>query len=95
MENGCFKGYGRLDNLLGLQKQGSKHVKLNSEGVEFAVYGLSVEVDNAPLAPSGSAVSQFSATSKITLEVPISFCGDILPPMKIDLLVKSKYTPKF
>ena len=62
--------YGRLDNLLGLQKQGSKHVKLNSEGVEFAVYGLSVEVDNAPLAPSGSAVSQFSATSKITLEVP-------------------------
>lgn len=87
--------YGRLDNLLGLQKQGSKHVKLNSDGVEFAVYGLSVEVDNAPLAPSGSTISQFSATSKITLEVPLSFCGDILPPMKIDLLVKSKYTPKF
>ncbi len=88
--------YGRLDSLLGLHKQGSKHIKKNSEGVEYSLYGLSVEVDNAPLAPSSlSSGEQFCATSKIVLEVPLSFCGEILPPMRMELTVKSKYTPKF
>lgn len=78
--------YGRLDQLLG---------KSNSDGTEFAVYGLSVNVDNAQFAPTSGDITQFSATSYITLEVPLSFCGDILPPMKIRLCMKSKYTPKF
>lgn len=87
--------YGRLDTLLGLRSSGGKHNKINSDGTEYAVYGLSVNVDNAEFAPSSGAIKQFSATSYITLEVPLSFCGDILPPMKIRLCVKSKYTPKF
>lgn len=87
--------YGRLNQLLGLHSSGGKHIKINSDGTEYAVYGLSVNVDNAEFAPSSGAIKQFSATSYITLEVPLSFCGDILPPMKIRLCVKSKYTPKF
>ena len=87
--------YGRLDQLLGLHNSGGKHIKSNSDGTEFAVYGLFVNVDNAQFAPTSGDISQFSATSYITLEVPLSFCGDILPPMKIRLCVKSKYTPKF
>ena len=87
--------YGRLDTLLGLQSSGGKHVKTNSDGVEYSVCGLSVNVDNAQFAPTSGNISQFSATSYITLEVPLSFCGDILPPMKVQLTVKSKYTPKF
>lgn len=88
--------YGRLDNLLGLSQQGDKHIKYNSDGIEYCVYDLSVDVDNAPLAPSTTRnIEQFEATSTIMLEVPLSFCGDILPPMKIELTVKSKYTPKF
>lgn len=87
--------YGRLDQLLGLRSSGGKHVKTNSDGTEYSVYGLSVNVDNAQFAPTSEDIPQFSATSYITLEVPLSFCGDILPPMKIRLCVKSKYTPKF
>ena len=87
--------YGRLDQLLGLRSSGSKHIKRNSDGTEFAVYGLSVNVNNAEFAPTSSEIQQFSATSYITLEVPLSFCGDVLPPMKIRLCVKSKYSPKF
>ena len=87
--------YGRLDQLLGLHSSGGKHVKTNSDGVEYSVYGLSVNVDNAQFAPTSGNISQFCATSYITLEVPLSFCGDILPPMRIQLMVKSKYTPKF
>lgn len=87
--------YGRLDKLLGLHSSGGKHIKTSTDGTEFTISDLSVNVDNAPLAPSSRTVSQFSATSYITLEVPLSFCGDVLPPMRIRLCVKSKYTPKF
>lgn len=87
--------YGRMDGLLGLKSNGSKHSKYTADGVEYSVYGLSVNVDNAQFAPTSGDIPQFSATSYITLEVPLSFCGDILPPMKIRLCVKSKYTPKF
>ncbi len=87
--------YGRMDHLLGLKSSGGKHSKLNADGLEYSVYGLSVNVDNAEFAPSSGEIKQFSATSYITLEVPLSFCGDMLPPMKIRLCVKSKYTPKF
>ncbi|MCM1168126.1 MAG: hypothetical protein NC401_19245, partial [Ruminococcus sp.] len=87
--------YGRLDKLLGLHSSGGKHTKSNSDGTEFAIYGLSVDVDNAQFAPTSGGIKQFSATSYITVEVPLSFCGEVLPPMKIRLCVKSKYTPKF
>ena len=84
-----------MDKLLGLKASGGKHTKNNSDGVEYSVYGLSVNIDNAEFAPTSGDIPQFCATSYITLEVPLSFCGDILPPMKIQLMVKSKYTPKF
>lgn len=88
--------YGRLSNLLGLRYQNGKYVKTNSDGQEFAVYGLNVRIENGQLSPSSTnGLRQFSATSYITLEVPLSFGADILPPMKIDLCVKSKYMPKF
>lgn len=83
--------YGRIDALLGLKSVGGKHAK----GDEYCVYGLSVNVDNAEFAPDSEDIKQFSATSYITLEVPISFCGEMLPPMKVNLCVKSKFTPKF
>ena len=87
--------YGRMGSLLGLKSDGSKRSKYTADGVEYSIYGLSVNVDNAQFAPTSGDIPQFSATSYITLEVPLSFCGDILPPMKIRLCVKSKYTLKF
>ena len=87
--------YGRLDELLGLKNTGGKHAKIFSNGVEYSVYGLSVNVDNAQFAPNSNEIQHFSATSFLTLEVPLSFCGNLLPPMKVDLCVKSKFTPKF
>ena len=85
----------RLVKLLWLISSEGKHIKSSSDGTEFAVYGLSVNVDNAQFAPTSNDIPQFCATSYITLEVPLSFCGDVLPPMKVTLCVKSKYTPKF
>ena len=83
--------YGRIDSILGLKSVGGKHAKAD----EYSVYGLSVDIENTEFAPTSGDIPQFSATSYITLEVPISFCGEILPPMRVNLCVKSKFTPKF
>lgn len=88
--------YSRLNRLLGTEYNNGKYSKFNSDGLEFSVYGLRTTVENAPFAPNSTVgIQQFEATSYITLEVPLSFAGDVLPPMKIELEVKSHYTPKF
>lgn len=88
--------YEYLDNILGLQKSGGYHVKYAGEAVEFKLSGLSVDITNAPLAPSDPDSAQgFFADAVIRLEVPVYFGGKSLPPMRINLKVQAKYMPLF
>ena len=89
--------YGRLDELLGLKSSGSYHVKYAAgEAVEFKLSGLSVNLDNMPLAPgSPDNAHGFLADTTIRLEVPVRFEGKLLPPMRINLRVQAKYMPLF
>lgn len=88
--------YGRLDNLLGLQQESSYHVKYAGSTVEFRLSGLSVNLRNMPLAPSNpDNANGFLADTVIKLEVPVSFAGNLLPPMVINLKVQAKYMPLF
>lgn len=88
--------YGRLDQLLGLRQENGYHVKCAGNAVEFRLSGLSVDLDNMPLAPVSPNNSKgFLADATITLEVPVSFGGKSLPPMKINLKVQAKYMSIF
>ena len=88
--------YGRLDQTLGLQIESGCHVKYADEAVEFKLSGLSVDIRNAPLAPSDpDSVQSFLADAMIRLEVPVSFGGKSLPPMSINLKVQARYMPLF
>jgi len=89
--------YGRLDDLLGLQSSGGYHVKYAAgDAVEFKLSGLSVDLDNMPLAPgSPDNAHGFLADATIRLEVPVRFGGKLLPPMRINLRVQAKYMPLF
>jgi len=89
--------YAQLDSLLGLSRSGGYHVKSTSDGnMEFRLSGLSVEIVNAPLAPSDPAHTQkFIANATIQLEVPVSFAGKLLPPMKITLKLQAGWTERF
>lgn len=88
--------YAYLDDTLGLRKSGGYHVKYAGEAVEFRVSGLSVDIRNAPLAPSDPSGAQgFLADAVIRLEVPVSFGGETLPPMRINLKVRAKYMALF
>ena len=88
--------YGRLDQLLGLRSEDGYHVKYAGNVVEFRLSGLSVDLKNMPFAPANPDNSKgFLADATIRLEVPISFGGKSLPPMKINLKVQAKYMPLF
>ncbi len=88
--------YGRLDDLLDLRYEGGWHVKYTGDVVEFRLSGLSVDLENMPLAPgSPDNANGFLADAVIFLEVPVSFGGEALPPTRINLRVQAKYMPLF
>ena len=59
------------------------------------MWGLDVEITNAPFASGDSAGNRFVADCEIELEVPVSFGGDLLPPMRMTVEVSAGYTPRF
>ena len=88
--------YGRLDKLLGLQDENGVHVKTSNGSEQFSLSSLSVRIENAPLAPSNDKSAQaFTTDATVRLEVPVSFGGKALPPMKAMLKVRAKYMPVF
>jgi hypothetical protein len=88
--------YGRLDKALGTLASGGYHIKYAGSSVEYKLSGLSVNIKNAPFAPSDSVNAQkFLVDSTIALEVPVSFAGKALPPMEIHLKTQAEYIPKF
>lgn len=88
--------YDRLDDVLGLSMNGLYHEKRTSEGkLEFKVWNLDVDIRNAPFAAGDRVSARFEADAAIMLEVPVSFGGKLLPPMKIYLKTRAGYTPRF
>ena len=88
--------YGRLDALLNLTSQGEYHVQYTEDGeMEFQVWRLEVEIANASFASVDSAGIRFVANCVIELEVPVSFAGELLPPMRLTVRGSAGYTPRF
>lgn len=85
--------YAELDQLLGLD---SSHKKITGSDVEYILSELSVNIVNAPFAPSNTnSENKFTADAKINLKVPLSFGWRILPPINITIRTIAGYTPKF
>lgn len=88
--------FARLDQTLALSIQGKDHIKYAGPEKEFSLSNLVISIKNSPLAPSSPhTVPKFEAKATLTLEVPLSFGWNTLPPMKSTLTVKAGYTPKF
>ena len=75
--------YGRLDDILGLTYRGGYHTQYTEE------------IRNAPFASGDSAGDRFVADCEIELEVPVSFGGELLPPMRMTVKVSAGYAPRF
>lgn len=86
--------YYRLDNLLGTDEAGGYHIKEDKSGYEYRLSGLSVDIVNTPLTP-GSTDDNLEADARITIEIPLSFGWDALPPFTMEIRTRSAYMPKF
>lgn len=88
--------YSRLESTLGVKSVSGKYVKYTGPDIEYTLSGLSVTVQNAPLAPASTGgIPQLSATGTVNVEVPLSFGWGHLPPLKFTMKLKGGFTPKF
>jgi len=88
--------YVRLVNVLGLTRNGGYYEKRYHDGnTEYRVWGLSVDIRNAPISQGDTAPVRFIADCTIQLEVPVSFGGKLLPPTRITVKTTAGYTPVF
>lgn len=86
--------YYRLNNLLGTDSQGDYQVKEQGEGYEYRLSGLAVDILNTPLTP-GNANRNFEADARITIEIPLSFGWEVVPPLTMEVRTRAAYMPKF
>ncbi len=88
--------YNKLESIYDLSYNNGQYEKLRSDGsLEYMIYNLYVDIDNAPLRAGDVVSDRFEISSYITLEVPVSFGGNLLPNMKIRIKTTAGYTPIF
>ena len=88
--------YYELNKVLGTHKEGGAYVKYAEGVLEYRITDLSVNIRNAPLAPSDPRNAQrFEADARITLEVPVRFAGKVFPSMRMNLTVQAGYVEVF
>ncbi|MFI3254547.1 MAG: hypothetical protein R3Y63_09460 [Eubacteriales bacterium] len=87
--------YSRMSAVLGTSFSGGAYVKTINGEEEFRIYDLDVVISNATFAQSDTAGDRFVVESTIVLEIPISFCGNLLPNLRINIRTTAGYTPIF
>lgn len=85
--------YGQLAVTLGLNSTGDGLARYAGEKLEYTISDLAVTLSNNGLASGES--EGYLADATLILEVPTSFAGKTLPPLRMLLRVQAKYIPKF
>lgn len=86
--------YARLDKLLGTTESNGYHIKPEKNGYEYRLSGLAMDIANAPLTP-GNADKNLEVDARVTIEIPLSFGWNRLPPLTMQIRTRSAYAPKF
>jgi hypothetical protein len=85
--------YAQLALTLGLTATGDGYASYAGDELEYTISNLVVTLSNNGLASGES--EGYLADATLVLEVPSSFAGTVLPPLRIQLRVQAKYIPKF
>jgi hypothetical protein len=91
LDNGDVYSY--LANTLGLIRENGSYLKYAGEELEFTLSDLEMDMNNVPLMSESG--EQLLAEVSLELEVPVRFGRELLPPMKIHLVVQAEYLPIF
>lgn len=85
--------YAQLALTLGLTATGDGYASYAGDELEYTISDLTVTLSNNGLASGES--EGYLADTTLVLEVPSSFAGKVLPPVRMLLRVQAKYIPKF
>lgn len=85
--------YAQLAVTLGLTSTGDGYASYAGDELEYTISDLTVTLSNNALASGES--EGYLADATLILEVPSSFAGKLLPPLRMTLKVQAKYIPKF
>ena len=85
--------YAQLAVTLGLTSTGDGYASYAGDKLEYTISDLNVTLSNNGLASGES--EGYLAGATLVLEVPSSFAGKLLPPLKMLLKVQAKYIPRF
>jgi hypothetical protein len=85
--------YSYLTNTLGLVRENGSYRKYAGDELEFTLSDLKVDLKNAPLMSDSG--DQLLAEVSLELEVPVRIGRELLPPMRIQLVVQAEYSPIF
>ena len=85
--------YAQLAVTLGLTSTGDGYAIYAGDKLEYTISDLNVTLSNNGLASGES--EGYLADATLVLEVPSSFAGRLLPPLRMLLKVQAKYIPKF
>lgn len=85
--------YAQLALTLGLTSTGDSYESYAGDELEYTLSDLHVTLSNNGLASGDS--EGYLADATLVLEVPTSFAGSVLPPIRMLLKVQAKYVPKF
>ena len=84
----------RMGTLLGADMGGDTLTKWQPKGYEYRLSDLDVEIINTPLTP-GNTNKNFEADARITIEIPLSFGWNMVPPLQMEIRTRAAYMPKF
>lgn len=72
----------------------SNGVKTADGKTYFKISDISVDIQNAPIAPTGDSVQQFTGTAHYTVTIPLQSAWSALPPIVIPETVQSGYSQR-
>ena len=85
--------YAQLAVTLGLTPTKGGYASYAGDNLEYTISDLNVTLSNNGFASGES--EGYLADATLVLEVPSSFAGRLLPPLRMLLKVQAKYIPKF
>ena len=85
--------YAQLAVTLGLTSTDDGYASYAGDELEYTISDLTVILSNNGLASGES--EGYLADATLVLEVPTSFAGTVLPPLRMLLKEQAKYIPKF
>lgn len=87
--------YGKLKVSLGVVQTENGYVRKAGAVTDYTISGLSVAAKGSRFQSAGVTTESFEAFTTFSLEIPMSFMGEEMAPLKLNMKSKSNYSTKF